>query len=62
MSLWKSAELKPFAGRFAWVAAYFVALLAVDAFIVGFWYLIAGAISLLITGFTAGFLASRMRR
>ncbi len=39
-----------------------VALLAVDAVIVGFWYVIAGAISVLITGFTAGLLASRWPR
>jgi hypothetical protein len=30
--------------------------LVVDAFIVAIWYLIAGAASLLITGFTAGLL------
>lgn len=39
-----------------------VALLAIDAVIVGFWYVIAGAISALVTGFTAGFLASRWSR
>ena len=39
-----------------------VALLAVDAVVVGFWYAIAGATSILVTGFTAGFLASRWPR
>jgi hypothetical protein len=37
-------------------------LLAVEAVIVGFWYVIAGAISVLVTGFTAGLLASRWLR
>jgi len=36
-----------------------VALLSVDALIVGIWYFIAGAVSLLVTGFVAGVLASR---
>ena len=39
-----------------------VTLLAVDAVIVGFWYVIAGAVNVLVTGFTAGFLASRWPR
>jgi hypothetical protein len=37
-------------------------LQTVDAVIVGFWYVIAGAISVLVTGFTAGLLASRWLR
>lgn len=45
------------AGRIAAVVNIaVVALLAVDAFIVAIWYLIAGAASFLITGFVAGLL------
>jgi len=48
------------AGRIAGLIGVIpVALLAVDALIVGFWYLIAGALSVLVTGFAAGLLASR---
>ena len=51
------------AGRIAaLLGVVVVALLAVDALIVGIWYLIAGAVSILVTGFTAGFLASRWPR
>jgi hypothetical protein len=48
-----------FAGR---IAAAFnvgvVALLAIDALIVGLWYLMAGVVSVLITGYAAGLLAT----
>ena len=54
-----------FAGRIAAVVNVgLVALLAVDAVIVGFWYLMAGVVSVLITGYAAGLAAalwSRMR-
>jgi hypothetical protein len=44
-----------YAGRIAAVVNVgLVALLAVDALIVGFWYLMAGVVSVLITGFAAG--------
>ena len=44
-----------FTGRIAAVVNVgLVALLAVDAIIVGFWYLMAGVVSVLITGYAAG--------
>jgi hypothetical protein len=52
-----------FAGR---IAAAFnvgvVALLAVDALIVGLWYLMAGGVSVLITGYAAGLAATLWSR
>ena len=39
-----------------------VAVLAVDALMVGFWYLVAGVVSLLLTGFAAGLITSIWRR
>jgi hypothetical protein len=36
-----------------------VALLAVDALMVGFWYLIAGPVTILLTGLSAGLIATR---
>ncbi len=39
-----------------------VALLAIDALMVGFWYLTAGVITILLTGFVAGLFASRWPR
>jgi hypothetical protein len=50
------------AGRIAAVVNIaVVAILAVDAFIVAIWYLIAGAASILITGYAAGLLAAIWR-
>jgi hypothetical protein len=39
-----------------------VALLAIDAFMVGFWYLASGLVSFLLTGFAAGLIANRWRQ
>ena len=39
-----------------------VALLAIDALMVGFWYLTAGVVTILLTGFAAGLIASRWPR
>ena len=36
-----------------------VALLAIDALMVGFWYLIAGLVTVLLTGLSAGLIATR---
>lgn len=52
-----------YAGRIAaLINVAIVALLAVDAIIVGFWYLISGWVSIMISGFVAGLLASRLLR
>ena len=40
----------------------FVAIFAVDAVVVGFWYLISGLVSIVITGYAARFAASLWRR
>jgi hypothetical protein len=52
-----------FAGRIAAVVNVgLVALLAVDAIIVGLWYLMAGVVSVLITGYAAGLTATLWSR
>ena len=52
-----------FAGRIAAVVNVgLVALLAIDAIIVGVWYLMAGVASLLITGYAAGLAATLWSR
>ena len=52
-----------YAGRIAaLINVAVVAVLAVDAIIVGFWYLISGWVSVMVSGFVAGRLASRLHR
>jgi hypothetical protein len=52
-----------YAGRIAaLINVALVAVLAVDAIIVGFWYLISGWVSIIVSGFVAGLLASRLDR
>ena len=58
-----SREQARYAGRTAaLINVAVVAVLAVDALIVGFWYLISGWASILVSGFVAGRLASRLQR
>ena len=52
-----------YAGRIAaLINVAVVAVLAVDAIIVGFWYLISGWVSIMLSGFVAGRIASRLHR
>lgn len=52
-----------FAGRIAAIINVgVVAILSVDAVIVGFWYLMSGLVSILITGFVAGRVAGWLKR
>lgn len=52
-----------YAGRIAaLINVAVVAVLAIDAIIVGFWYLISGWVSVMVSGFVAGRIASRLHR
>jgi hypothetical protein len=52
-----------FAGRIAAIINVgVVAILSVDAVIVGFWYLMSGLVSILISGFVAGRVAGWLKR